>query len=242
MEKERNIKLVIEYDGTDFCGWQYQPDERTVQGEIEDVLKKLLSEQIRITGAGRTDQGVHALGQVANFHTSSTLSIPKMHIALNSLTKSDVNIKQISYTNDDFHSRFSAKSKIYQYNIILYSSPFELRYNWFVKYKLDLNRMEIAKNFLIGKHNFKYLSTEVDKENTVCVLKSISLTEQNSRIIIELEGDRFIRKMVRGIVGFLHDVGRGHYEPAQTQDAIKGKIKNLFFAPPRGLFLIKVKY
>ena len=242
MEKERNIKLVIEYDGTDFCGWQYQPDERTVQGEIEDVLKKLLSEQIRITGAGRTDQGVHALGQVANFHTSSTLSLSKMHMALNSLTKSDVNIKHISYTTEDFHSRFSAKSKVYQYNIILHSSPFKLRYNWFIKYKLDLNGMEVAKNFLIGKHDFKYFSTEADKENTVCVLKNISLTEQNSRIIMELEGDRFIRKMVRGIVGFLHDVGRGHYEPSQTQDAIAGRIKNLFFAPAQGLFLIRVKY
>ena len=102
--------------------------------------------------------------------------------------------------------------------------------------------MEIAKNVLIGKHDFKYFSTEADKENTVCVLKSISLTEQNSRIIIDSEGDRFIRRMVRGIVGFLHDVGRGHYEPAQTQDVLAGKIKNLFFAPPQGLFLSTVKY
>jgi tRNA pseudouridine38-40 synthase len=242
MEKERNIKLDIEYDGTDFCGWQYQPDERTVQGEIEEVLKKLLSEQIRITGAGRTDQGVHALGQVANFHSTSTLTLTKIQKALNSLTKPDVNIKQIAYAAEDFHSRFSAKSKIYRYNMILQPSPFKLRYNWFVKYKLDLNSMEIAKNFFVGEHDFKNLSTEVDKDNTVCVIKSISLTERNSHIIIDLEGDRFIRKMVRGIVGFLHDVGRGHYQAEQSQDALTGEIKNLFFAPPQGLFLVKVEY
>jgi len=241
-QKMKNIKLVIEYDGTDFCGWQYQPDERTVQGEIEDVLKKLLSERIRIIGAGRTDQGVHARGQVANFHTSSTLPLTKMLIALNSLTGSDVNIKKISYTSEDFHSRFSAESKVYEYNIVLKPSPFALRYNWFVKYELDLDKMNIAKNTLTGKHDFKYFSTETEKENTFCIVESISLTQRDSRIIIKIEGDRFIRKMVRGIVGFLHDVGRGYYRSSQAKDVLAGKIKNLFFAPPQGLFLVKVKY
>lgn len=238
----KNIKMLIEYDGTEFCGWQYQPDERTVQGEIEYALGQITSENIKVTGAGRTDQGVHALGQVANFCSSSDLELKKMKRAINSLTKCDVNIKQISYVEDDFHSRYSAKSKVYRYNIILYSSPFELRYNWFVKFKLNMEEMQRAKDLLIGRHDFRYFSVENEKDNTTCILESISLTAQDSHIIIEIEGDRFIRKMVRGIVGFLHDVGRGHFESRQAKDVLAGRIKDLFFAPPQGLFLIRVRY
>ena len=238
----KNIKMVIEYDGTDFCGWQYQPNERTVQGEVEHALKQLTSENIRITGAGRTDQGVHAFGQVANFHTSSSLELAKIRKALNSLTGNDIYIKQIFKVNDDFHSRYSAQYKIYEYNIVLQPSPFKLRYNWFVRYPLDVSKMEKAKDYLVGQRNFRYFSAENDKDNTFCILHSISLTEPNSRIIIQIKGDRFLRKMVRGIVGFLHDVGRGHYKPEQTQDVLDGKISDLFFAPPQGLFLVEVKY
>ncbi len=242
MMKMRNIKMIIEYDGTDFCGWQYQLNERTVQGEVEHALKQLTSENIRVIGAGRTDQGVHALGQVANFHTSSALGINEIHKALNSLTGDDIYIKQISELNNDFHSRYSAKYKVYQYNIVFRPSPFKLRHNWYVKYKLDLSRMEIAKGYLVGKHDFRYFSAESDKDNTFCMVHSISLTEKNSRIIIQIKGDRFLRRMVRGIVGFLHDAGRGHYKPEQAQDVLNGKIRDLFFAPARGLFLVEVKY
>ena len=110
----QNIKLLIEYDGTDFCGWQYQPNERTVQGEVEHALKQLTSENVRVIGAGRTDQGVHALGQVANFHTSSVLELTEIHKALNSLTGDDIYIKQISELNNDFHSRYWAKNNVYK--------------------------------------------------------------------------------------------------------------------------------
>lgn len=242
MMKMRNIKMIIEYDGTDFCGWQHQPNERTVQGEVEHALKQLTSENIRVIGAGRTDQGVHALGQVANFHTSSVLELTKIHKALNSLTGDDIYIKQISELNDDFHSRYSVKYKVYQYNIVFRQSPFKLRHNWFVKYELDVSRMVKAKGYLVGKHDFRYFSVESNKDNTFCMVHSISLTEQDSRIIIQIQGDRFLRKMVRGIVGFLHDVGRGHYKPEQAQDVLNGKIRDLFFAPAQGLFLVQVKY
>ncbi len=242
MGKEKNIKMIIEYDGTDFCGWQYQPNERTVQGELEHALKQLTSENIRVIGAGRTDQGVHALGQVANFHTSSTLELTEIHKALNSLTGDDIYIKEISELNDDFHSRYAAKYKIYQYNIVLRPSPFKLRHNWYVQHELDLSRMGKAKGYLVGKHDFRYFSAQGDKDNTFCMVHSISLTEKNSRIIIQIKGDRFLRRMVRGIVGFLQDVGRGHYKPEQAQDVLNGKIRDLFCAPARGLFLVEVKY
>ena len=242
MKMMKNIKMVIEYDGADFCGWQYQPNARTVQGEIEHALKRLTSENIRVIGAGRTDQGVHALGQVANFHTSSAFGLTEIHKALNSLTGDDIYIKQVSKVDDDFHSRYSAKSKIYQYNIVFWPSPFKLPHNWYVKYTLDLSRMEKAKGYLLGKHDFKYFSAESDKDNTFCMVHSISLTEQDSRIIIHIQGDRFLRRMVRGIVGCLHDVGRGHYKPEQAQDVLNGRLRDLFFAPAHGLFLVEVKY
>ena len=241
-EDLKNIKLVIEYDGTDFCGWQIQPNERTVQGTIEIALKELFSESIKLIGAGRTDQGVHARGQTANFITDTTLPLSKIKTALNSLTDPDINIIDTAYVDNDFHSRFSAKSKTYQYNMMFRSSPFELRYHWLIKHKLDTKNMLIARDCLMGKHDFKYFSTETEKENTVCDITSINLTEHKSRIIINIDGDRFIRKMVRGIVGFLYDVGRGYYKPDQTQDALTGNIKKIFFAPPQGLFLIKVTY
>lgn len=238
----KNIKMVIEYDGTDFCGWQYQPNERTVQGSLETALSGLFSEPVRLTGAGRTDQGVHARGQIANFITDTNLSLTRIKSALNSLTDPDINIIDIAYADKDFHSRFSAKCKIYQYNIIYHPSPFELRYNWYIKHRLNIEDMVVTKDYLIGKHDFRHFSTETEKENTFCDITSINLTGQNSRIIIDVNGDRFIRKMVRGIVGFLYNVGRGYFKPDQTQDALAGKIKNMFFAPPHGLFLLKVCY
>jgi tRNA pseudouridine38-40 synthase len=238
----KNIKMLIEYDGSDFCGWQVQPDERTVQGDLEAAIKKVTDQQVRICGAARTDQGVHALGQVANFRSASDIPLRKMLRALNGLTASDIYIKEIAYAPDDFHSRYSAKSKIYRYSIITQPSPLELRYNWYVKFKLDKESMVSAKDLFTGRHDFKHLSAENEKENTFCTIESISLTEQNSHIIITIKGDRFIRKMVRGIVGFLYDVGRGRFRSQQVEDALAGRIKNIFFTPPHGLVLIRVFY
>ncbi|MEO0142504.1 MAG: tRNA pseudouridine(38-40) synthase TruA [candidate division WOR-3 bacterium] len=154
----RNFKLTIEYEGTDFFGWQYQPNKRTVQGEIESALKRITKENIRVIGAGRTDQGVHALGQVANFKTESEIKPENLKDALNSLIADDVYIKEIIEVPLDFNARSSAKSKIYQYNIMRKYSPLQRRYFWLVEYTLNLGEMKRAIRYFIGEHDFKNLS------------------------------------------------------------------------------------
>lgn len=238
----QNLRMVIEYDGTDFHGWQYQPDKRTVQGEIEDALKRFFNVKIRIVGAGRTDYGVHALGQVANFQTSSNQNLQRIKKGINSLTGNDIYIRNIDRVDDDFHSRYSAKTKIYHYHIILEPSPLKMRYNWFSKYRLDLSKMKKVIPYILGEHDFKIFSVKNGKENTICTIYNLNLTEDNLHIIIKIEGDRFLRKMIRGIVGFMHDVGRGRYCSDNVKDVFNGKIKDIYFAPSHGLCLVEVRY
>lgn len=238
----RNIRLVIEYDGTDFYGWQYQPHKRTVQGEIEAALKKITGEDIKIIGAGRTDQGVHAVGQVANFHANSFLNIQRMRRGTNSLIGDEIYIKKIDEVDIAFNSRYSAKSKVYRYHITREPSPFNMRYNWWVKYRLEVSVMERVIPYLVGEHHFENFSVSGKKNNAICTIHTVTLTQNGSQIIIKIEGNRFLRKMMRGIVGFMVDVGRGRFSCHATEDAFTGKVENIFFAPPQGLFLVEVKY
>jgi tRNA pseudouridine38-40 synthase len=240
----RNLKIDIEYDGTKYSGWQYQPDQRTIQGEIEAALKRMLRKPVRITGAGRTDQGVHALGQVANFLTDSRLSKERIRNGLNALVPDDIHVRKISEVDSDFHSRFSARSKIYKYQILSKPSPIRRRYFWYVKYRLDLERMAKTVKFLQARRDFRWLSVQHrgERKNTVCDVMDINLTKRGSEVIIKIEADRFLRQMVRGIVGFMVDVGRGRFAPGDAEQVLKGKIRDLYFAPPQGLFLVDVKY
>lgn len=238
----RNLRVFIEYDGGDFCGWQYQPSKRTVQGEIEIALRKVTNEELRIIGAGRTDQGVHALAQVANFHTASNLELCQIRNGMNSLTGNDIYIKAIERAEDNFHSRYSVKTKVYCYHIIVEPSPLKLRYNWHTQHKLNVSRMRETIPYFLGERGFKNFSASDSKDNTLCNIQRINLTEEDSRIIIEIEGNRFLRKMIRGIVGFMRDVGRGRFSSENTKDVFNGSIKDIYFAPPHGLFLVEVKY
>ena len=238
----RNLKMLIEYDGTDFFGWQYQPEKRTVQGEIEVALKKITCENIKIIGAGRTDQGVHALGQVANFYTSSNLDFHQVKNGINSLTGDDIYIKSVDLVDDKFNSRYAAKTKLYHYHIIFEPLPTKIRYNWFVKFKLNVSRMKKVIPYLSGECNFSNFSAEDENDNKICKIYNMNLTDNNSHIIIKIEGNRFLRKMMRGIVGFMYDVGRGRFSPGNTEDVFNNKIKDIYFAPPQGLFLEQVRY
>ncbi|MEO0156935.1 MAG: tRNA pseudouridine(38-40) synthase TruA, partial [candidate division WOR-3 bacterium] len=181
----RNLKMTIEYDGTDFYGWQYQPDRRTVQGEIETAIKEITGENIRIIGAGRTDHGVHALGQVANFKINSDISCNNLKSGLNALTGEDIYIKEIKEVPSDFHARFSACSKVYQYKIMSNFSPIKRKYYWYVDYILNLNLMKETIKYFIGEHNFRNLSVTSDdgfdrqEKNTLCNILNLSLTEMN---------------------------------------------------------------
>ncbi|MGQ9533879.1 MAG: tRNA pseudouridine(38-40) synthase TruA [bacterium] len=238
----RNIKLTIEYDGTDFCGWQYQPNLRTVQGEIENAIKKITNEDTRIIGAGRTDQGVHALGQVANFKTDSRLTLDQFQKGINALIGDDIYIKEIDEVDEQFHARFSARSKIYRYSIMLKPSPLLRRYNWYVPFPLDIELMKKTLPQILGAHDFRHFSAHNDNETAVCTITNLSLVPSDSQIFITIEADRFLHKMVRGLVGFLVDIGRGRFSSSDTNRVFSGGIKDLYFAPAQGLCLIKVNY
>jgi len=240
--KKKNFRMLIEYDGTNFYGWQCQPKKRTVQGELKSALKRITNETVSIIGAGRTDRGVHAVGQVANFFSSSNLTGEQLRKGINSLTPEDVYIKRIELVEDDFNSRFSAKSKVYCYYIISEPLPCKIRYNWFVKYHLDLSAMKKTIPYILGRHDFKNFSVGNGNNNSVCEIYDMNLTKSDLQIIIKFEADRFLWKMVRGIVGFMVDVGRGRFSPDETKDVFAGNLKDLYFAPPQGLFLVKVSY
>ncbi len=238
----KNVKLTIEYDGTDFFGWQIQPNRRTVQGEIEGALRQIMNEEVRITGASRTDQGVHATGQVANFTTMLDLEPQRLKKAINSLTGNDVYIRKIELVPEEFHSRYSAQAKVYQYHVIFEPSPISIRYNWFVRFKLDINEMKGVVPHFLHEHDFGSFSAEDLRENRFCRIDQMTLTVTDSRVIIKIVANRFLRKMVRGIVGFMCDVGRGRFSATDVRDVFEGRTKNLYFAPPQGLFLVEVKY
>lgn len=238
----RNIRLTIEYDGTDFCGWQYQPNQRTVQGEIENALRKITDENIKIIGAGRTDQGVHALGQVANFKTNSRLTLNQFQKGINALIGDDAYIKEIDEVDEQFHARFSARSKIYRYSIMLKPSPLLRRYNWYVPFALDIELIKKIIPQIIGEHDFTHFSVHNGDEKGICIMTDLSLILSDYQITITLEANRFLRKMVRGIVGFLIDLARGRFSPDDTNRVFSGEIKDLYFAPTQGLCLIKVNY
>ena len=238
----RNIKLVLEYDGTDFHGWQYQPHERTVQGDLEQALHKLTQEKIRIIGAGRTDQGVHAYGQAANFHTASAMQISEMKKAINALTHDDVHIREISHVPSDFHSRYSARAKTYAYYVLHEPSPMRRRYAWVLSHSLHTDDMVRTAKMLTGTHDFKHFAVTNGKNSTTCTIKNIAVQTDGPQTVITITGDRFLHKMVRGIVGFLYDVGRERFRPDDADEVFAGALKDMYFAPAHGLFLIEVHY
>jgi tRNA pseudouridine38-40 synthase len=239
----RNLKIVIAYDGTDFHGWQYQPNERTIQGELEAALERVTGEPSKLYGAGRTDQGVHARGQVANFKTGSAMPVPDLCRALNAVVDRNIVITDMAEVGPDFHSRFSAISKVYQYQIMFTPSPFLRRYAWHVGYPLELPAMDQVFKRLLGRRDFAPFSVHNGEDaDTVCSLRELNLTELDSGIIIKIQADRFLRRMIRGIVGFAVDVSRGRYAVTDTEKVFQGLITDLYFAPPHGLCLMEVLY
>jgi tRNA pseudouridine38-40 synthase len=234
-----NIKIIVEYDGTDFYGWQVQPGKRTVQGELEKALKKIFNKKIRITGSGRTDAGVHALGQVASFVIPKKISPQELKNAINGNVSQDILVKQCKKAPVDFNARFSALARIYKYQIAKEKSVFNKRYFFHFDDKLDVKKMRKASKELIGEKDFSNLAT---KDNGKCYLKRINFSENEDCIFIKVEANRFLRRMVRGIVGLLIAVGNGEIEPDDTEKVLSGTKRRPPVAPPHGLFLLKVKY
>jgi tRNA pseudouridine38-40 synthase len=240
-----NYKLVLSYDGTDFSGWQRQPEARTVQGVLEAALQKIAGKKIAVTGAGRTDAGVHARGQAANFLTDLELAREELHQALNALLPGDVRVFSVKKVPPDLNARKMAKSKVYEYRIhnARRISPFTFRYVLHWPGPLDFERMAAAARLFVREADFTAFSSNRLLHPVRRILRS-ELKKKGSEIIYIVEANGFLRYMVRTIVGTLIEVGRGKMRPQQIEDIFRQNRRALAgpTVPAKGLCLVKVKY
>lgn len=241
-----NYVLVIEYDGTNYSGWQVQPNKKTIQSELEKALSKIFNQKIKITGSGRTDAGVHAIGQVASFKAASDIEPQDLKRALNSLLPKDIRIKKAEIRPDSFHARFSAKSKIYRYQISL-DEPgvFERFYYTYIPYKLNVPLMRKEAKDLLGRRDFKCFEASGRRaKDTVRTIKKASFVKRGNKLCFTIEGNGFLYNMVRNIIGTLIEIGRGKMPAGSIKKLIKEKdrTKSGPTAKARGLFLVKVEY
>lgn len=245
---ERNFKLVIEYDGSSYHGWQKQNHNDTIQGEIEKVIYTITREKADLSGSGRTDAGVHAYGQVANFISSTKHSIESLHKGFNCLLPDDIVIKEFEEVDLDFHSQYNAKKKTYHYKIINQHLPIAIRrqYAWHLRKNLNMEAMQEAANYLIGSHDFKSFENvgSPRTHTTRCITKACVFRENPNYIIFEVEANGFLKYMVRNIVGTLVDVGFEKIPPTGFKNILESlDRKNAGqTAPPHGLYLKEVNY
>lgn len=244
----RNIKIVIEYDGTCYYGWQRQLNGPTIQEILEEKIGIITREDIKVTGSGRTDSGVHAIGQVANFKTKSDILCMGLLKGINSLLPEDIVVKELADVCDDFHARYNAKTKIYLY--VIHNSPVRTalgrRYTWDICEPLDIDAMKNAVDVLLGTHDFSSFCGSGDGASShTRTIKDVSVKANKNRIItVTIEGDGFLRHMVRNIVGTLVDVGKGKIDREEFCRILEAKDRKRagITAPARGLFLKEVKY
>lgn len=243
----RNIKLTIEYDGKEYNGWQRQPNKLNIQGEIERAIQNITGEVVELYASGRTDAGVHALGQVANFKTESKIPIEKIAIAINSQVKNSIRIIQAEEVEECFHSRYNCKQKTYRYviNNSPYGSAVYRNLEYHMPVKLHVEDMKQAISYFEGEHDFKaFKSSGTSSKSSVRVIYKALLKEEGNRIVIELTGNGFLYNMVRIIAGTLVDVGLGKIAPDMIPEIIESKDRTRAgkTLPPQGLFLMKVEY
>ena len=243
----RNIKLIIEYDGKQFNGWQKQPTKLNIQGEIERAIGEITGEEIDLTASGRTDAGVHSLGQTANFKTNSNIPIEKFAIAINSKLKRSIVIKSAEEVDERFHSRYSVKAKRYRYTINnseMGTALFrDMEYHF--PMKLDVEKMKVAAKFFEGEHDFKaFKASGTSSKSSVRIIYKAEVSQDGDRIYIDLTGNGFLYNMVRIISGTLLDVGIGKIKPEEITEIIESKQRTRAgkTLPAHGLCLMEVNY
>jgi tRNA pseudouridine38-40 synthase len=245
---KKNFKLIIEYDGSSYHGWQRQKNRKTIQGEIEKAIMTITGKKIALTGSGRTDAGVHAFGQVANFYCDTEISPEVFQRGLSSLMPKDIIIKECNTVDEKFHARYDAKTKTYQYRILNRTTPAAIcrQYAWFIKKNLDLDAMQSAILHIIGTNDFKAFEGAGSPRSSTKrrVINAGLQQKEKEYLIFEIEADGFLRFMVRNIVGTLLDVGLCKITPDDFKKILLSKDRNLAgaTAPPHGLFLMNVKY
>lgn len=243
----RNIKLVISYDGTHYAGWQFQKNAVAIQEVLESALNKITGHVVKLKGAGRTDAGVHARHQVANFKTNSRLSLKSIKVALNSTLPEDILINSIKEPYKSFDSQRCAKSKHYRYTVTTsnFVDPFIRHFVARFSYPLNVASMRKAAAFLVGRHDFRAFQAAGSKEkNTVRTIKKIKVESSGELVYIDVWADGFLYNMVRTISGTLLEIGRGKLPVSRTKEILKTKNRALTgpTAPAKGLCLMKVKY
>ncbi|HEY6478213.1 MAG TPA: tRNA pseudouridine(38-40) synthase TruA [Polyangia bacterium] len=243
----RRFRAVVEYDGTGFSGWQRQREERTVQGVLEDAIREMTGESVFVRGAGRTDAGVHADGQVATFDLDLVIPPRGLLRGLNSILPVDLALVDVAEAAPDFDARFSARGKVYRYTIWAHfvRSPRRARHAWHVREPLDTEAIRTAAAALVGDHDFRaFRASDCDRRTTRRIVRAIDVDRQGALLTIDVEATAFLKNMVRILVGTLVDVGRGRIEPGavprmlETGDRAAGGMT----APARGLTLLRVIY
>ena len=244
----RRIKLLLEYEGTRYSGWQFQTNQVSIQGILESKLHKITKEKIRVIGSGRTDAGVHAEGQVAHFQTSSTMKLVEILKALNSLLPPDIVVKKVEEAKPDFHAQISATRKTYRYTILNrdYPSALQGRVAHYIAIPvLNVTAMRKAARYLVGKHDFKsFQSSGCTAKTTMREIYRLSITKKDDFITITVDGSGFLKYMVRIIVGTLIEIGWEKWPPERMKVVLKSKDRLMAgpTAPSRGLCLVKVVY
>lgn len=244
---KRNIQIIIEYKGTNYFGWQKQNGRQTIQGKIEDALKRLTGEDISIEGSGRTDRGVHALGQVASFVMENSMPTKNLVVGLNDLLPPDIRVLKAKQVSEDFHARFCAKRKTYKYCVLVKGiRPAVESDTWgYYPFSVDLEKMERVAQLLKGKHNFKaFCNADTNVTNFEREIFELKITQRGNRFIFRLTGNGFLYNMVRIIVGTLLDVGRGKLTEEDLSKALEtGERKYAGITMEAcGLYLESVKY
>ena len=243
----RNIKIIIEYDGKSFNGWQKQPNKLNIQGEIEKAIFEVTGEEVELIASGRTDAGVHSLGQTANFKIKNEMPVEKIPLAINSKLKKSIRVKNAEEVDEKFHSRYNCKGKKYRY--VINNAPIESAIYRDLELhnlkKLDIEKMGKAIKYFLGKHDFKaFKASGTSSKNSIREIYKAEIIEDGERIKIELTGSGFLYNMVRIISGTLVEVGLGKIELERIPEIIESKDrKNAGITlPPQGLYLVEVYY
>ena len=241
-----NIKLTVEYDGTNYLGWQMQPNGPTIQSQLELAVSTFFGVPTRVTASGRTDAGVHALGQVVNFFCDREPDLHRLRRGLNALTPDDISIRDVEIVADSFDARRDGRSRTYQYRILNRPtpSPFHLKYAWHLHETLDVRPMRKAIRYLEGEHDFSaFRASGCDAPHPIRTVYRTSL-EQGELLVFTIEATAYLRHMARNIVGTLVEVGRGLRTPQSFAELLEARDRTKAgpTAPPQGLFLMEVKY
>lgn len=243
----KRVMLRVAYDGTNYCGWQVQPNAKTIEGELNRELSALLKEEITVIGASRTDSGVHAYGNVAVFDTESRIPAEKISYALNQRLPDDIVVQESKEVEPDFHPRHCDTRKTYEYRIYhaKFPMPTRRRYSHFVYYDMDLAAMQKAADYLVGEHDFvSFCSANTQVKDTTRTIYSIEIREEGNEIIICIRGNGFLYNMVRIIAGTLIQVANHLYEPEKVAWMLEQKNRTVSgpTAPANGLTLVEIEY